>query len=939
MRLQCQLVAGGDDLRAVLEVKLIDCLKWRYILYYERYKLAMIFYMLSSIFKKLFGTSNDRLIKTYQKDVDAINALEPELAKLSDAELKNKTAEFKAKLAEGASLEDILHEAFAVVREAAKRVLGMRHFDVQLIGGMVLHKGMIAEMKMGEGKTLVATLAVYLNALTGAGVHVITVNDYLAKRDSDWMGKVYTFLGLSVGCIYNGVSEEDRRQAYVSDITYGTNNEFGFDYLRDNLKYSLADMVQRSFNFAIVDEVDSILIDEARTPLVISGAVEDNTPLYKQVDKIIPSLEPEHYEIDEKSKAVSLTDQGNIKVEALLKEKGLINSDGFLYELENMAIVHHVNQALRAHKLFKLDVDYMAKDGKLMIIDEFTGRIMEGRRYSEGLHQALEAKENLPIQNENQTIASITFQNYFRMYKKLAGMTGTAMTEAHEFTDIYKLEVISIPTNNPIARIDEDDKIYGSLEEKDKAIVAEIEQAYAKGQPVLVGTVSVERSEYLSNMLKKKKINHNVLNARFHEQEAEIIAQAGHIKAVTIATNMAGRGTDIMLGGNADMLVKAAAGKNEEKIRKEVEENKTKVKELGGLLVIGTERHESRRIDNQLRGRSGRQGDPGRTVFYLSLEDDLMRIFGTDKLKGLFLKMGLKPDEAIHAPMLTRSVEKAQVKVESRNYDIRKNLLKYDDVMNDQRKVIYDQRKFIIADEKPVKTIKSLAMTVCEDIIPQYVPHGSMPEQWDIDGLKQEMHRVFNVTLDEAKVAQQECDAMAEFCMRYVEEHFDLKAQRYAEFNLASIYRHVQLVTLDYLWRDHLHKLDHLRTGIGLRAYGQKDPLNEYKMETFQMFKLLLDDIAVTSVLRAAHLEISHAVDSLEESFARLKVVETRFDPAESQGKGVGSAVIVRPAIAKVDPAERDPQNPGTWGKISRNDICPCGSGKKYKFCHGAIAA
>jgi preprotein translocase subunit SecA len=907
--------------------------------------------MFSYILRRVFGTSNERIVKSLQPIIDKINGFEPALEKLSDEELAGKTAEFKRKLADGASLDSLLPEAFAVVREASKRTLKMRHFDVQLIGGIIMHRGMIAEMKTGEGKTLAATLPVYLNALLGKGAHVITVNDYLVKRDAKWMGQIYNFLGMSVGCVTNDVREEDKQAAYNADITYGTNNEFGFDYLRDNLKYHTEHMVQREFHFAIVDEVDSILIDEARTPLIISGPAEDSSEMYFKIDKIIPLLAEDDYEIDEKARTAYITDKGNETVEQLLKKESIIAPDNGLFDYENMTVVHHVNQALKAHKLFKRDVDYIIKEGKVMIIDEFTGRIMDGRRYSEGLHQALEAKEKVSIQNENQTLASVTFQNYFRMYPKLAGMTGTAMTEADEFADIYKLEVVAIPTNIPVTRKDEDDEIYLTAEEKYSAIVQEIEKFHEIGQPVLVGTVSIEKSEYIANLLKKHKIKHNVLNARYHEQEAEIIAQAGRIGTVTIATNMAGRGTDIMLGGNPEMLLKQKLkdtpnATEEQKakmlteVKAQVEADKARVIELGGLLIIGTERHESRRIDNQLRGRSGRQGDPGKTKFYLSMEDDLMRIFGSDKIKSLLSRLGLKEGEAIVHPWISKSLEKAQQKVEARNYDIRKSLLRFDDVMNDQRKAIYDQRKFIMKEEVLRPTVQTMAEEVSSDIIQAYIPLNSLPEEWDTENLSKEFFRIFGIHIDFKELAGREGIAneeIVETANKAINELFEHKFSQYGEELLEKAIRQTLLLTLDHLWKEHLHTLDHLRTGIGLRAYAQKDPLNEYKIEAFNLFGILLDDVAELSVGRIAHLEITREIDNLQETKRPMFEVKTAPTSAlvMEDGTAAVSGGVVRPMKTHISVEERNATDPQTWGKIARNENCPCGSGKKYKYCHG----
>lgn len=907
--------------------------------------------MFSYLLRKIFGTSNERIVKSMQSTIDIINGFEPELEKLSDKELAGKTVEFKQRLADGATLDSLLPEAFAVVREASKRTLKMRHFDVQIIGGIILHRGMIAEMKTGEGKTLAATLPVYLNALTGKGVHVITVNDYLVKRDAKWMGQIYNFLGMSVGCVTSDIVEEEKKAAYNADITYGTNNEFGFDYLRDNLKYHTEHMVQR-INFAIVDEVDSILIDEARTPLIISGPAEDNSEMYFKIDRIIPQLASDDFEVDEKGRTVFITDKGNETVEELLKKEGIIAPNNGLFDYENMTVVHHINQALKAYKLFKCDVDYIIKDGKVMIIDEFTGRIMDGRRYSEGLHQALEAKEKVNIQNENQTLASVTFQNYFRMYPKLAGMTGTAMTEADEFADIYKLEVVSVPTNIAVTRKDEDDEVYLTSEEKYAAIVQEIKSFHERGQPILVGTVSIEKSEYLASLLKKHKIKHNVLNARYHEQEAEIIAQAGRIGTVTIATNMAGRGTDIMLGGNPEMLtkhkLKDLPNASEEQIIKikaevktQVEADKAKVIELGGLLIIGTERHESRRIDNQLRGRSGRQGDPGKTKFYLSMEDDLMRIFGSDKIKSLLSRLGLKEGEAIVHPWISKSLEKAQQKVEARNYDIRKSLLRFDDVMNDQRKAIYDQRKFIMKEPVLRPTVQSMAQEVSSDIIQSYIPINSLPEEWDTENLSKEFFRVFGIHVDFKELASREGIAneeLVETANHAINALFEHKFSVYGEELLEKAIRQTLLLTLDHLWKEHLHTLDHLRTGIGLRAYAQKDPLNEYKLEAFNLFGILLDDVAELSVGRIAHLEVTKEIDSLPESKRPMFEVKTVPTSALVMEDGTSAVVggVVRPMKTRVLAEERNATDPQTWGKIARNENCPCGSGKKFKYCHGA---
>ncbi len=905
--------------------------------------------MIKTLFTKVFGTSNDRIVKSIGTLVNEINKLEADFEKLSDKELTAKTQEFKTRLAAGETMEDLLVETFATVREAFKRVLSMRLFDVQLIGGVVLHRGMISEMKTGEGKTLVATLPSYLNALEGKGVHVVTTNDYLVKRDSEWMGAIHRFLGLSVGCITNNLDDEDRKAAYNCDITYGTNNEFGFDYLRDNLKYDPDRFVQRPFNYAIIDEVDSILIDEARTPLIISGPTNDNSELYIKVDKLIPKLAATDFEIDEKAKTCVLTDAGHATIEEILKDYKVISPDTGLYDLENMSVVHHINQALRAHKLFNLNVDYIVKDGRIMIIDEFTGRIMDGRRYSEGLHQALEAKEGVTIQNENQTLASVTFQNYFRMYPKLSGMTGTAMTEANEFNDIYKLEVVSIPTNAPVKRKDFDDEIYLSAENKYDAILKEIQTSHSIGQPILVGTTSIEKSELISSLLKKAKIKHNVLNARYHEQEAMIIAQAGSFGAVTIATNMAGRGTDIKLGGNPEMMLKekmaqsklsdAAITQAKKDIEAEVAANKTKVLDAGGLYVLGTERHESRRIDNQLRGRSGRQGDPGKTKFYLSMEDDLMRIFGSDKIKGLLTKLGLKEGESIIHPWISKSIEKAQQKVEARNYEIRKSLLRFDDVMNEQRKVIYEQRRYIMTTADLSDFAKEMIEEISAYIVHVNIPANSLPEEWNLEALAKDAYHICATRIDPEAILKTDGITEAEITdiiLKNALEVFTQKQKLYGAEVFEDALKHVLIMTLDTLWKDHLYLLDHLRTGIGLRAYAQKDPLNEYKMEAFNLFKHMMDEFTNLSVQRLLHIQISHDIKELNE---RKNFIETRSDPAIAglQADSDYSIPNLRVAATVVAPKDRDPKEPTTWGKVSRNEVCPCGSGKKYKHCHGAL--
>jgi preprotein translocase subunit SecA len=877
--------------------------------------------MIGALAKRLFGSANDRFIRSLQKTVDRINALEPSVAALSDADLQGRTAEFRQRLAKGESLDSLLPEAFATVREAGKRVLGQRHFNVQLMGGMVLHQGRIAEMKTGEGKTLVATLAVYLNALPGKGVHVVTVNDYLAKRDADWMGRLYRFLGMSVGCIVNGLNDEERRAAYGSDITYGTNNEFGFDYLRDNMKFRLDAMVHRPFNYAVVDEVDSILIDEARTPLIISGPAEDSSELYRRLDAIIPGLSPPHWEKDEKARSVTLTDAGVEKVEELTQAAGLM-TEGGLYDVNNITVLHHVTQALRAHKLFSRDTDYIVKDGKVLIIDEFTGRIMDGRRYSEGLHQALEAKEKVDVQLENQTLASITFQNYFRLYPKLAGMTGTAMTEAGEFQEIYKLEVIEVPTHRDMIRKDYDDEVYRTKQEKVKALIDQIEECHKRSQPVLVGTVSIEKSEELAAALKKRGVPHSVLNARYHEQEAFIIAEAGIPGAVTIATNMAGRGTDIQLGGNREMrewrdLEGVTEGPEREvrrrEINQDIDKKKAEALAAGGLYVIGTERHESRRIDNQLRGRTGRQGDPGASKFFLSLEDDLMRIFGSERMDLVLRKLGLKEGEAIIHPWINKALEKAQQKVEARNFEIRKQLLKFDDVMNDQRKVIYDQRREIMQANDVSDTIEAMRHEALEKLVARCIPSNSYAEQWALDDLHAGTMRLTGLDLPIKDWAREEGIADAEILERIEAAAARKMAEKAANFGpeiMRSAEKSLLLQLLDQSWKDHLLQLDHLRQGISLRAYAQRDPLNEYKAEAFSLFEALLAGLRETVTGVLAHVE--------------LRVDRPQSEPVSSpQSLPSGDAA--------------DAHDPSTWGKVARNAPCPCGSGKKFKACHGRV--
>jgi preprotein translocase subunit SecA len=934
--------------------------------------------MIGAIARKLFGSANERRIRAYQPRVDAINALEPELAALSDDALRARTDDFKAQLADGKTLDDILVPAFATVREAAKRTLGQRHFDVQLVGGMILHEGKIAEMKTGEGKTLVATLPVYLNAVAGRGVHVVTVNDYLAKRDSEWMGQIYKFLGLTVGVIVHGLDDEQRKQNYDCDVTYGTNNELGFDYLRDNMKYRLEDMVQRGHIYAIVDEVDSILIDEARTPLIISGPLEDRSDFYNTIDKFIPALDKTDYEVDEKQRAVSLTEAGMEKLEQRLRDAGQLKSES-LYDVENVSVVHHVNQALRAHKLFQRDKDYIVRNGEVVIIDEFTGRMMPGRRYSEGLHQALEAKEHQPIQPENQTLASITFQNYFRMYEKLAGMTGTALTEADEFLDIYDLEVLEVPTNMPLVRLDDDDEVYRTNAEKYRAIITLIEDCKTRGQPMLVGTTSIEKSEQLAEMLRQAGWEQHdftdpnafaalysgddgaakvkvfaILNARYHEQEAYIVSQAGVPGAITIATNMAGRGTDIQLGGNADMRIRQELADIEDPrarerdpradtIRTQIARLKEKALGAGGLFVLGTERHESRRIDNQLRGRSGRQGDPGHSKFFLSLEDDLMRIFGSDKLDGMLQKLGLKENEAIIHPWINKALEKAQQKVEARNFDIRKNLLKFDNVMNDQRKVIFEQRIELMREEAVAETIGDMRHAVVEDLVAKHVPENAYPEQWDVKGLKEELARVLSLELPVDEWAKEEGIADEELLSRIersADEHMASKVAKWGPEVIRYVEKSILLQTLDQLWREHLLMLEHLRQVIGLRGYGQRDPLNEYKAEAFNLFEAMIASLREGVTAQLMRVEIVSAPPE-EQQPSQLPYMEAhKIDPNTGDDEMGFAAARLAPAMAGngAQSVPRDPNNPGSWGKVGRNENCPCGSGKKYKHCHGRYA-
>ncbi|MBA4790622.1 MAG: preprotein translocase subunit SecA [Pseudomonadota bacterium] len=926
--------------------------------------------MLGGLARKLFGSANDRRVKGYRPTVQAINALEPELSALSDDALRARTDQFRAEIAAGKSLDDLLVPAFATVREASRRVLGMRHFDVQLIGGMVLHDGGIAEMRTGEGKTLVATAPVYLNALAGKGVHVVTVNDYLARRDAEWMARIYRFLGLSTGIIVHGLDDEQRRAAYECDVTYATNNELGFDYLRDNMKYDRAHMVQRPHFFAIVDEVDSILVDEARTPLIISGPLEDRSDFYNTIDTFIPHLAKSDYEVDEKQRAVALTEEGMEKMERTLSEAGLLKSAS-LYDIENVSVVHHVNQALRAHTLFQRDKDYIVRNGEVVIIDEFTGRMMPGRRYSEGLHQALEAKEHVAVQPENQTLASITFQNYFRLYQKLAGMTGTASTEAAEFSDIYKLDVVEIPTNMPVSRVDDDDEVYRTAQEKYDAIIKLIDEAHGRGQPVLVGTTSIEKSELLAERLraagfKQKDFsdpeaftghmagkNFAVLNARYHEQEAYIVAQAGVPGAVTIATNMAGRGTDIQLGGNSDMRISQELtaiaedaperAAKEAAIREEVAALKKTALEAGGLMVIGTERHESRRIDNQLRGRSGRQGDPGHSKFFLSLDDDLMRIFGSDRLDGMLQRLGLKEGEAIIHPWINKALEKAQQKVEARNYDIRKNLLKYDDVLNDQRKVVFEQRLELMNDEDVAETVEDMRHSVVTDLVAKYIPANSYPEQWDVAGLDFAVRDVLTLALPIEDWAKEEGIGSEEVTQRVIQRADEWMASKSAQYGpelMRYVEKSVLLQTLDHLWREHIAMLDHLRQVVGLRGYGQRDPLNEYKSEAFQLFAALLGRLREIVTSQLMRVEIVTSPPPMEE-LPPMEAHHIDASTGEDEMANAGAAIGLRPSPAiagDVAVAERDPNDASTWGKVGRNENCPCGSGKKYKHCHGRFA-
>ena len=904
--------------------------------------------------KKVFGTPNDRKVKATRPLVAKINALEEEFQALSDEALRAKTDEFRKRLEGGETLDDLLPEAFANCREGARRAIGLRAFDVQLMGGIFLHQGNISEMKTGEGKTLVATFPAYLNALSGLGVHVVTVNDYLAKRDAEWMSKVYGFLGLTTGVVHPGQRDEEKRQAYLCDITYATNNELGFDYLRDNMKSELKDIYQRVHNFAIVDEVDSILIDEARTPLIISGPAQDRSDLYTAIDKLIPSLSDEDFTTDEKQRSVTFTEEGNERLETLLHENGLLEEGATLYDPESTSIVHHVNQALRAHKLFIRDQHYIVRDGSVVLIDEFTGRMMAGRRLSEGLHQAIEAKEGVDIQPENVTLAQVTFQNYFRLYNKLSGMTGTAMTEAEEFAEIYGLGVVEVPTNRPIARQDDDDRIYRTQQEKYQAILEEIQAAHEKGQPVLVGTTSIEKSEVLSQLLTQAKLPHNVLNARHHEQEAQIVAEAGKLGAVTIATNMAGRGTDIKLGGNVEMKVmealEAQPDADPDAIRQKIEADhvadEDAVKAAGGLYVLATERHESRRIDNQLRGRSGRQGDPGRSCFFLSLDDDLMRIFGSERLDKVLSGLGMKEGEAIIHPWVNKSLERAQAKVEGRNFDMRKNVLKFDDVMNDQRKLIFGQRREIMEAQDLSEIVQDMRYEVIEDLVTQYMPPKTYAEQWDTEGLKEACREKLGLDVPVDDWAAEEGVDDEQITERLEQASDQVMAKKATDFgpeNMRMVEKQILLQTIDGKWREHLLRMEHLRSVVGFRGYAQRDPLNEYKNEAFALFESLLDSLReeVTQTLARVRPmteeERQAQIAALQQQMAAQQAqVDAAVRQAEAQASGEAAAGV-NPEGEGYVPGF-DEADPATWGNPSRNALCPCGSGKKFKHCHGALA-
>ena len=899
---------------------------------------------IGSLAKKVFGTPNGRKVKSVRPLVDQINGLESQFSELSDTEIVAKTAELRNRALNGESLDDLLPEAFANCREAAKRALGLRAFDVQLMGGIFLHQGNIAEMKTGEGKTLVATFPAYLNALSGKGVHIVTVNDYLARRDSEWMGKVYGALGMTCGVVYPQQPEEEKRTAYAADITYATNNELGFDYLRDNMKANLGEILQKHHNFAIVDEVDSILIDEARTPLIISGPAQDRSEMYKVIDTVIPELQDSHFELDEKTRNVTFTDEGNEFLEDLLRSRDMLEDGQTLYDPESTTIVHHVNQGLRAHKLFQRDKDYIVRDDEVVLIDEFTGRMMAGRRLSDGLHQAIEAKEDVSIKPENVTLASVTFQNYFRLYDKLAGMTGTALTEAEEFQEIYGLGVVEVPTNKPIARIDDDDQVYRTVREKYSAMLDQIKESNAKGQPALVGTTSIEKSEVLSKMLSDAGIKHNVLNARQHEQEAQIVADAGKFGAVTIATNMAGRGTDIQLGGNVDMQVMNAIAADPEadpeairaKVEAEHADEKARVLEAGGLYVLASERHESRRIDNQLRGRSGRQGDPGRSSFYLSLEDDLMRIFGSERLEKVLTTLGLKEGEAIIHPWVNKSLERAQAKVEGRNFDIRKQLLKFDDVMNEQRKVVFTQRRDIMEAADLSEITTDMRHQVIDDMIDQYLPPNTYADQWDAEGLHEAVKEQLGVDVAVMEWVEEDGvddEAIRDRLIEATDGFMATKAEQFGSENMRNIEKQLLLQAIDGKWREHLLTLEHLRSVVGFRGYAQRDPLNEYKNESFQLFEGMLDSLRADVTQKLAQIR------PLSEDEQREMLEQIRAQQAAAQNAAAAAATgAVAGAGAAGKAAEGFVEDdPSTWGNPGRNEPCPCGSGKKFKHCHGRL--
>jgi preprotein translocase subunit SecA len=893
---------------------------------------------IGSIAKKVFGSANDRKVKSARPLVAQINALEPQFQALSDDDLKAKTQEFRDRALKGESLDALLPEAFANCREAARRALGLRAFDTQLLGGIFLHQGNIAEMKTGEGKTLVATFPAYLNALTGKGVHIVTVNDYLARRDAEWMSKVYGALGMTTGVVVPEQGEADKKAAYACDVTYATNNELGFDYLRDNMKSELDQMYQRYHNFAIVDEVDSILIDEARTPLIISGPAQDRSEMYAAINKVIPDILPEHYTLDEKARQATFTEEGNDFLEERLSALGLLPDGQTLYDPESATLVHHVSQALRAHVLFTREKDYIVRDDQVVLIDEFTGRMMTGRRLSDGLHQAIEAKEGVGIKPENVTLASVTFQNYFRLYDKLGGMTGTAATEADEFREIYNLGVVEVPTNRPVARADEHDQVYRTAKEKFDGVVAEIKQAHAKGQPTLVGTTSIEKSEFLAGLLRAEGITFNVLNARQHEQEAQIVADAGKLNAVTIATNMAGRGTDIQLGGNVEMRVLQALATDPQadpealraRIEAEVADEKEKVKAAGGLFVLATERHESRRIDNQLRGRSGRQGDPGRSTFFLSLEDDLMRIFGSERLEKVLSGLGMKEGEAIVHPWVNKSLERAQAKVEARNFDIRKQLLKFDDVMNEQRKVVFHQRREIMESADLADVVKDMRDQVIDDLVTIHMPPKSYADQWDAEGLQADVVAHLGLDLPVVDWAAEEGvddDVMRERLEEAADKYMGEKADAFGAETMRNVEKQILLKTIDEKWREHLLTLEHLRSVVGMRGYAQRDPLNEYKTEGFQLFEKLLDSLRT---------DVSKKLSQIR---PMSKEEQERMIAQFRQQQAAAAAAMVAPAIAAEGArAGFDENDPATWGNLGRNDLCPCGSGKKFKHCHGRLA-